>query len=237
MNEQDKLFYRKLITSLAIVSAIAGLLLAITYGTTNPVIKQREKEDQVKALQNVFFLQKQGKEFKLTTKDLGNGVTALYEAGKTDKPAYYAALGKGIGYNSSVPVSLMVGFTGPAEKPATLLKGYVPEERLPQTEAAEPYIVGFSVVNSEETPGLGEKIKDAKPPFTWGQFLTGHRPPPSLDHATPFQSQFRGRLAGNLVLKKNGGDLDAITASTMTSNGVVAALRDASGKLQAALAK
>jgi Predicted NADH:ubiquinone oxidoreductase, subunit RnfG len=230
--------YVRLIVSLAVTAGIAAGLLAVTYETTKPEIAKREIEDKAKALENVFFLQKDAGSgaFTLIPKPLNDNVTALYTADNPDSPVYYAVSGAATGYNSGVPVSLMVGFTGPAAEPATLLKGYVPEDKLPAPGQKGQYIVGFSVVNSEETPGLGEKIKDSRPPYTWVQALTGTKPAPDPDKATPFQSQFRGRLADSLLLKKNGGDLDAITASTITSNGVVSALRDASGKLEDALA-
>ena len=229
-------FYGRLILSLAVVAGIAALLLSITYTTTAPVIAQREIEDQAKALENVFFLQKEGGALSLKPQAVAEGVTALYTADQPDKPAYFAVTGQAIGYNSGVPISLMVGFTGPAADPASLLEGYVDKDRMPAAGASGEYIVGFSVINSEETPGLGEKIKDARPPYTWLQAVTGNKPAPNPDVSTDFQRQFRGRLADSLVLKKNGGDLDAITASTITSNGIVSALRDASAKLNDALA-
>ncbi len=227
-------FYARLIISLALVAGIASALLAFTYNTTAPVIAQRAIEDQAAALQNVFFLQKDGAGLSLEPKVIAEGVTALYQPGQTDQPLYYAVTGSATGYNSSVPISLMVGFTGPAADAATLLDGYVEPARLPRGDGN--YIVGFSVINSEETPGLGEKIKDARPPYTWIQAVTGTKPAPNPDVSTDFQRQFRGRTADSLVLKKNGGDLDAITASTITSNGVISALMNASGKLQEALA-
>jgi Na+-translocating ferredoxin:NAD+ oxidoreductase RnfG subunit len=155
-------FYTKLIVSLGICSGIASGLLAVTYTTTAPVIAQREIQDQADALQNVFFLQKDGANFSLKQEAIAEGVTALYKPENPDQPAYYAVTGSGFGYNSGIPVSLMVGFTGPAGKASDLLQGYVPSDRMPDGDGN--YIVGFSVINSEETPGLGEKIKDARPP-------------------------------------------------------------------------
>ncbi len=230
-------FYLRLVISLAITAGIAAGLLALTFKTTQPVIEQREIEDRAKALQNVFFLQTNQADgtFNLTAKPLADGVTALYDPQYPDTPAYFAVTGQATGYNSSTPISLMVGFTGPAADPATLLQGYLDESQMPASGEEGEYIVGFSVINSEETPGLGEKIKDTRPPYTWMQALTGKKPAPSLDTATDFNRQFRGRLAGSLVLKKNGGDLDAITASTITSNGVLSAIRNASEKLDQAL--
>lgn len=228
-------FFAKLVISLAVVSGVASGLLSVTYATTAPAIAQREIEDRANALQNVFFLQQKDGKLALEGREIAPGVTALFEPGATEKPAYYAVAGRAIGYNSSVPISLMVGFTGPARDAAGLLKGYVDDAAMP-AGADGRYIVGFSVINSEETPGLGEKIKDVRPPYTWLQAVTGSKPAPNPDVSTNFQRQFRGRPADSLVLKKQGGDLDAITASTITSNGVISALRDASGKLRQALA-
>ncbi|MDR2391415.1 MAG: FMN-binding protein [Planctomycetota bacterium] len=226
--------YVKLIGSLAFFSGVASGLLSLTFAITAPVIAEREKEDQEKALQNVFFLQGENGGGPLVPKPMAEGVTALYASEDARQPLYFAATGEGTGYNSAVPVTLMVGFTGPAAA-ADLLKGYVPNDRLPPAGGKERYIVGFSVIKSEETPGLGERVKDSRPPFTMGELLTGNAPPANPDKATPFQSQFRGRTAGSLALKKGGGDLDAITAATITSNGVLAAIRNADEKLAGAL--
>ncbi len=232
-------FYGKLIVALALVAGIAAGLLSYTYTVTAPTIELRGIEEQAKALQNVFFLQaeKDGNQtrFLLRPEPIADGVTALYREDNPDTPAYYAAVGQAVGYNSSVPVSLMVGFTGAAADAASLLEGYVDPAGLPAAGDKGEYIVGFSVVNSEETPGLGERIKDVRPPFTWAQLVTGNRPPESPDKATPFQKQFRAYTAENLVLKKNGGDLDAITASTITSNAVIAAIQNASEKVRKAV--
>ena len=234
-------FYTRLIVSLALTAGIAAGLLAVTFKTTSPVIAQREIEDREKALQAVFFLQMEGqgkdRSFSLKPTALSEGVTALYNSDNPDTPVYYAVAGEAIGYNSTVPITLMVGFTGPGADAASLLSGYVDSERLPRSGEMGEYIVGFSVINSEETPGLGEKIKDIRPPYTWMQALTGTKPAPNPDNSTDFQRQFRGRLAKSLVMKKSGGDLDAITASTITSNGVVAAIQGASTKLAVALGR
>ncbi|MCC8189198.1 MAG: FMN-binding protein [Planctomycetes bacterium] len=230
--------YGRLVLALALTAGCAAGLLAFTYKTTAPTIAQREVEDQAKALEKVFFLQNDGENgsFRLEPREVAEGVVALFGPDSADLPVYYAVTGTAVGYNSSVPISLMVGFTGPAAEPADLLQGYIDEDRLPARGSSGLYIVGFSVINSEETPGLGEKIKDSRPPYTWAQLVTGSRPPASPDVATDFQRQFRGRRAETLLLRKNGGDIDAITASTITSVGVIGALRNAGDKLESALA-
>lgn len=62
----------------------------------------------------------------------------------------------------------------------------------------EGEIEGVSLISHSETPGLGDKIDPAK---------------------SPFSLQFEGHNPENLKLlvKKDGGDIDAITASTITS--------------------
>ncbi len=237
MRKPNMKFFARLVLSLAAVSGVAAGLLSVTYATTAPAIARRELEDQADALRNVFFLQQEDGRLTLEGREIAPGVTALFEPGETEKPAYYAVTGRATGYNSSVPISLMVGFTGPAKDAPSLLKGYVEDAKMPAAGKDGEYIVGFSVINSEETPGLGEKIKDQRPPYTWLQAATGTAPAPNPDKSTDFQRQFRGRPADGLVLKKDGGELDAVTASTITSRGVLAALRDAGGKLRAALAQ
>ncbi|MDR1612082.1 MAG: FMN-binding protein [Planctomycetota bacterium] len=227
-------FYRRLVVSLALVSGIAAGLLAATYRVTFPVIQVREREERAKALKNIFFLGSFGGE-GMTPREISDGVVALHDPAAPEKPAYYAARGEAAGYNSASPIALMVGFTASGLDARDLLAGYVGADRLPAAGERGHYIVGFSVLSSEETPGLGERVKDRRPPFTWLQFVKGETPPPDPDTATSFQRQFRGRLPDNLLLKKRGGDLDAITASTITSTAVTAAIRDAGEKLAQAL--
>ncbi|MBN1295993.1 RnfABCDGE type electron transport complex subunit G [bacterium] len=64
-------------------------------------------------------------------------------------------------------------------------------------------ITGFQILDAKETPGLGTKAADKA---FWGQFVGR-----SLDTMT-------------FKVKKDGGDVDAITASTITSRAVTHAL-------------
>ena len=232
-------FYSKLIIALGLVSGVAAGLLSLTYSATAPVIESRSAQEQENALSSVFFRQMQGegnaRTFALRAEPIADGVTALFHPDHPGQPVYYAALGSAYGYNSSTPVVLIVGFTGPGMEAANLLEGYVDANRMPAAGVRGEYIVGFSVISSAETPGLGENIRNVRPAFTWAQFFTGNRPPANPDRATAFQSQFRGRKAADLLLKKKGGDLDAITASTLTSNAVGMALQNASENLGKAL--
>jgi len=67
-------------------------------------------------------------------------------------------------------------------------------------------INGFSVLEQKETPGLGSKMTEPK-----------------------FKDQFNGKNPSQykLIVKKDGGEVDAITASTITSRAVCDALQRA----------
>jgi len=64
--------------------------------------------------------------------------------------------------------------------------------------APDGTIIDISVLQHQETPGLGDKIENAK---------------------SSFSAQFQGKNPENfkLVVKKDRGDVDAITASTISS--------------------
>ena len=69
-------------------------------------------------------------------------------------------------------------------------------------------LVCYKVLAAAETPGLGMKL------------------------TTPeFAGQFRGHDAVGLKVKKDGGDIEAITAATITSRAVCRALADAQKKI------
>jgi electron transport complex protein RnfG len=55
----------------------------------------------------------------------------------------------------------------------------------------------------KETPGLGIKVRE-----DW------------------FRDQFRGKKSEELLLKKDGGELDAVTAATISSRAVVNGVRE-----------
>ena len=66
-------------------------------------------------------------------------------------------------------------------------------------------LVDFEVVKAAETPGLGMKLGDEE-----------------------FRGQLRGRpLSGKWKVKKDGGEIEAITAATITSRAVMDCIDDA----------
>lgn len=72
-------------------------------------------------------------------------------------------------------------------------------------EIATGKLVGICVTTHKETPGLGTRV--AEPAFT---------------------KQFKGKEPANAVLKKDGGDIDAVSGATYSSIGAATAVGQAS---------
>ncbi|MDR2431874.1 MAG: FMN-binding protein [Candidatus Margulisbacteria bacterium] len=70
-------------------------------------------------------------------------------------------------------------------------------------------LTGFKILEQAETPGLGTKAAGPE-----------------------FAAKLLGRRADTLALKKDGGEIDAITGATITSRSVVDALRRAAENLK-----
>ena len=69
-------------------------------------------------------------------------------------------------------------------------------------------VISYKVLQASETPGLGMKL------------------------STPeFSSQFRGKDGSSLKVRKDGGEIEAITSATITSRAVCRAIADAQSKL------
>ena len=67
----------------------------------------------------------------------------------------------------------------------------------------EAAIKGISIISSLETPGLGSRIAES-----------------------PFTDKFIGLNIDDVALRRDGGQIDAITGSTISSRAVVDAVRD-----------
>ncbi len=217
------MLYVKLTLILAFVSALAAGILALTFQATKPRIQKADEEAKVKALSGVFFNGfERSEEAKVKTESGEVEFFKVYVKGDTTEPSYFATSGKGIGYNKSVPIELLVGFENPAR---AVKKG---------NDAAEGLICyNWKVVGSAETPGLGENARDSKPSFTIAGKLSGQPDDTSVDRRTDFQRQFSGKPAQTLEVKKN---IDIITGATYSTVGIANAVKDADKRLREALA-
>ncbi len=104
---------------------------------------------------------------------------------------FYTARENGKWIGTAVETFTNKGFSGKFK----LLVSFTPEGK----------IYDISVLEHNETPGLGDKMEKEK----------------SLDKSTgkSWSSQFEGKNPGEfrLSVKKDGGDVDAITAATVSS--------------------
>ena len=76
-------------------------------------------------------------------------------------------------------------------------------------QADKKTVVCYKTLAAAETPGLGMKLNTPE-----------------------FAAQFGGRDAATLKVKKDGGEIEAITAATITSRAVCRAIAAAAAKLQ-----
>ena len=75
--------------------------------------------------------------------------------------------------------------------------------------ASDGTILGYEILEHSETPGLGDKAA------TW--FKNADKP----------NQNIIGRKAGNLSVSKDGGEVDAITAATISSRAFLTAINNA----------
>lgn len=178
---------QRLVGTLAIAGLISGVIIIAVYIATFDTIKENKarelREAVFKVLPGVEQMQ------KLLLK--GGKLVVSHTEEKGEKPIYggYDKDEKFIGY--AIP-SAGPGF----QDTISVLYGYNPKERL---------VVGMWILDSRETPGLGDKIyKDAA-------FVA------NFDHLS---------VEPKIIAKKKGtkskpNEIDAITGATISSKAVV----------------
>ena len=143
----------------------------------------------------------------------------VYVDASSPSAVLYAAMGSAKGYQSTVKVLVSV------------------EGGTPGTPVGDdPLIHAVAVVESAETPGLGDNIRAVlKDVSLWGA-LAGEKPTPGRP---AFQAQFSGKRLSDLVVVKRA-DTDkiaAITGATITSKAATKAVRNAVRKIIEATAE
>ena len=94
-------------------------------------------------------------------------------------------------------------------------------------------IKAVKVLYQNETPGLGDKIEEVHSKKTWGTVITGTSPDESALRPW-FQVQFDNKSIP-VALDKSGGDIQAITGATISSQAVCKAVNSAVEYLKEAL--
>lgn len=179
MSKEDTSF-KKMVLALFLVSAIASASLGVIYALTKDTISAARKLQKQNALRAV-----------LPAFDNDPMLQPDKKALDGDTLYFYYAQEKGEWIGTAVETFTNEGFSGKIK----IMVSFTP--------AGEIY--NLSVLEHQETPGLGDKIEKEK----------------SLDKNTgkSWSSQFEGKNPAEfrLSVKKDGGDVDAITAATISS--------------------
>lgn len=183
----------RVVLTLTAFGLLAGLLLAVVYRLTLPIIQANQAE----ALRQAVFQVLPGTT-RLEPLVVAAGGPQPAGAGTPDLFAGYDDSGRLVGY--AIP-----GEGAGFQDTIRLLYGYDP---------ARKRIVGMRILDSRETPGLGDKI--FKDPAFAKEFL-------DLDFSQPLQ------------VVKGGGtgehQVDAITGATISSKAVVRIINDSRSKV------
>ena len=183
----------RLVLTLAIAGLVSGIAIIGIYEATLPTIT----ENKARELREAVFKVLPGVS-KMQALVYRNGELVVVEAPDKDEPVVYG------GYDEQGD---FVGYAMPAAGPGfqdtiAILYGYKPEEKL---------VVGMEVLESRETPGLGDKIyKDAV-------FVGGFS---ALSVEPEIVAVKKGTKSG-------ANEIDAITGATISSKAVVRIINEA----------
>jgi electron transport complex protein RnfG len=198
LSVKEPTFFR-LVMTLAITGLLSGLVLVCIYLVTQPLILRNQAEAMRKAIYRVL----PGAE-SISTFVVEEGGLVPFEAVGDEMPAgdavFAGRLGDGrlIGY--AIPAA-GAGFMDTVK----LIYGYDPARRA---------IIGMQVLDSKETPGLGDKI-----------IFDEHF------HQNFVELKVEPEIVGvKRGEKVNPNEVDTITGATISSNAVITILNDGSQK-------
>ena len=182
MAKKESTFFN-MVFVLFVVSFVSSAALAFVYEVTKEPIRLVDITKKNNAIQSVLpeFNNAPANEFFRVPAD-------------RDSLTFYPAMKDSTLIGTAVETYTMKGFSGLIR----LMVGFAPDGT----------ILSISVLEHQETPGLGDKIDKSK---------------------SNFSLQFEGKNPANfkLSVKKDKGDVDAITASTITSRAYCDAVKRA----------
>lgn len=201
----------KLISTLAVVAMISGLLVVLVYEFTKPIIAENQRLATERAIFKVLpnatsrltFVVDQDKLTLANDKASGELIYAGYDAA-----------------NQLVGIALNAAAQG-YQDTVILLYGYQPNSGC---------IIGFDVLKSTETPGFGTKIT------TDPDFLANFK---CLDAKVNNQQTGLAHTIKTIRngSKQNAWEIDAISGSTITSNAIGRMLDKSGQALHPVIAK
>ncbi len=190
---------------LALIGVVCAVGVAVVYVVTEDRVEQNRTSQRDKSLKVIF-----GSKATFEESDLGTAKDPIWAARDPDgKLLGYALVGKAQGYSSVLEV--LVG-----------------------TDPGAKTVRGIKVLFQQETPGLGANVAEKEKESLWaslGRLFKGGEAPPEPPFSA-YEDQFKGKSLAEAKLKKQNGEIDAMTAATITSNAVVEAVHNAATRLQ-----
>ncbi len=184
----------RLLLTLGVAGGLAGLLIVLVFNWTRPRIEAYKSQQIRAAIEEVLHAPQRTDTLYLDHGGIATKLSPSADPSKVERIYKgYAADGGVIGY------AIGASEAGFADQ-IVLLFGYEPREK---------QLLGIKILDSKETPGLGDKIQ--KPPF---------------------YAQFAGRLAPLLGVKGKAppGDkraIEMITGATISSRAVIREINNA----------
>ncbi len=196
---------------LVLICLVSGLGVGLLYASMKDDIEANERQVFLDALADVLGPADRYE----TVGDYDDSVPELERvyANAADVGFLYAATGLAPGYQSQVTVLVAVRAARP-QAPV----------------GADPVIHRMAVVSSQETPGLGENIRQVEKDCSiWG-FVVGRR---ATARRPKFQEQFEEKRLSDLDVEKrqDTDKIAAVTGATITSEGATEAARLAIGRI------
>lgn len=180
--------FLNMVLSLVLIAVVAAAGLAGIYSLTKDKIEDQQNQKRQAAIREVVLPNAEATVEIQITSD-----TILAEEGNDKKWVIHNIHQDGQFIGAAVETS-GTGFGGEQK----LMVGFNPEGE----------IINYTVLEHQETPGLGDKISN------WFKTEKGNQ-------------DIRGRKGGELLVKQDGGDVDAITAATISSRAFLKAIREA----------
>ena len=199
---------------LLLVCGAASLALGYIFKMAQPNIKANEEKRVQEGLQELYS-DTEGVEFEAKEAEADGKKITYWEARKGETLLGYVAPGSAKGYSSEIQVLVRA------------------DMKITTVEA-------IKVTSSQETPGLGERIKEVKSKNTVVKIMMGKAEDES--GLKPwFQEKFKGLTVTNVALVKSPEDEKAkkgvmgISGATVSSTGVVNAVKNGVANLKAVL--
>ncbi|MBE7438244.1 MAG: RnfABCDGE type electron transport complex subunit G [Spirochaetales bacterium] len=191
----------RLILTLTLLSTFCGAGLVLIYYLTEPVIKQSRALDLEQAIRKIIPQTQKIRHFRLSQGILSDGLAEkgdlrIFESLAGEKSTGFVIEASGSGFQDKI----------------VLLYGYDP---------ASETLTGIHIMESKETPGLGDKI--GKDPAFLANFRNREVKLTENSYFSPLVLASPGR-------SKKGHELDGITGATISSRAVVTIINTSAAK-------